>query len=357
MDFSKAFDKVSHNLLTHKLNYYGIQGKTNAWIQGFLSCRTQAVILEGETSGYVPVKSGVPQGSVLGPSLFLFYINDIPVGLNSTIRLFADDTIAYLVIKSNSDCETLQKDLNTLGIWENTWKMAFHPDKCNVMSISRNKNPFVYNYTLHGHILEHVDKAKYLGVTIQSDLKWHSHINNICNKANSTLGFLRRNLNISSTSVKEQAYKSLVRPSLEYACSVWDPYFTEDINKIEKVQRRAARYVTNRHRNTSSVSDMLDHLKWRDLAHRRTEARLVMFYKISYHLVAITKTDRFIQPLRQSRNTHTLSYQIPSCRTQIRQQSFFPRTIKIWNSLPPSIVMSDSIESFKVAVSNYTYSP
>ena len=357
MDFSKAFDKVSHNLLTHKLNYYGIQGKTNAWIQGFLSCRTQAVILEGETSGYVPVKSGVPQGSVLGPSLFLFYINDIPVGLNSTIRLFADDTIAYLVIKSNSDCETLQKDLNTLGIWENTWKMAFHPDKCNVMSISRNKNPFVYNYTLHGHILEHVDKAKYLGVTIQSDLKWHSHINNICNKANSTLGFLRRNLNISSTSVKEQAYKSLVRPSLEYACSVWDPYFTEDINKIEKVQRRAARYVTNRHRNTSSVSDMLDHLKWRDLAHRRTEARLVMFYKISYHLVAITKTDRLIQPLRQSRNTHTLSYQIPSCRTQIRQQSFFPRTIKIWNSLPPSIVMSDSIESFKVAVSNYTYSP
>ena len=132
MDFSKAFDKVSHNLLTHKLNYYGIQGKTNKWIHNFLKSRTQAVVLEGVTSDYVPVQSGVPQGSVLGPSLFLFYINDIPVGLDSTIRLFADDTIAYLTIKSNKDCLTLQKDLDKLGIWENKWKMAFHPDKCNL---------------------------------------------------------------------------------------------------------------------------------------------------------------------------------------------------------------------------------
>ena len=137
MDFSKAFDKVSHNLLTHKLNYYGIQGKTNKWIYNFLKSRTQAVVLEGVTSDYVPVQSGVPQGSVLGPSQFLFYINDIPVGLDSTIRLFADDTIAYLTIKSNKDCLTLQKDLDKLGIWENKWKMAFHSDKCNVLSISK----------------------------------------------------------------------------------------------------------------------------------------------------------------------------------------------------------------------------
>jgi hypothetical protein len=105
--------------------------------------------------------------------------------------------------------------------------------------------------------LESVDKAKYLGITIREDLKWESHINNICGKANKTLDFLRRNLNIGSTSVKEQAYKALVRPSLEYACSVWDPHIKSDIKKIEMVQRRAARYVTNRQRNTSSVGDML----------------------------------------------------------------------------------------------------
>jgi hypothetical protein len=127
--------------------------------------------------------------------------------------------------------------------------------------------------------LESVDKAKYLGVTISDDLKWESHINNICGKANKTLGFLRRNLNIGSTSVKERVYKSLVRPSLEYACSVWDPHLNSDINKIEMVQQRAARYVTNRQHNTSSVGDML-HLEWRCLEDRRRDARLVMMYKI-----------------------------------------------------------------------------
>ena len=109
--------------------------------------------------------------------------------------------------------------------------MALPPDKCNMLSITRNKTPIKYSYTLHGHQLEHADKAKYLGVAIQSDLIWDSHINSITTKANKTLGFLRRNINISSTTVKEQAYKSLVRPSLEYACSVWDPYTKE--NKIQ----------------------------------------------------------------------------------------------------------------------------
>ena len=182
--------------------------------------------------------------------------------------------------------------------------MAFHPDKCNVLSISTNKDPPIYNYTLHGHTLQHVDKAKYLGVTIQSDLKWHSHINNICNKANSTLGFLRRNLNISSTSVKELAYKSLVRPSLEYASSVWDPYLTEDINKLEKIQRKAARYVANRHRNTSSVSDMINNLEWRELANRRTDARLAMLYKIT---ITIPSINPFCLVLQSSLFCHVTS--------------------------------------------------
>jgi len=114
-----------------------------------------------------------------------------------------------------------------------------------------------------------VEKIEYtkgvIRVTISEDLRWESHINNICGKANKTLGFLRRNLNIGSISVKEQAYKSLVRPSLEYACSVWDTHLKSDINKTEMVQRSAARYVTNRQRNTSSVGDILQHLKWRSL--------------------------------------------------------------------------------------------
>ena len=154
--------------------------------------------------------------------------------------------------------------------------------------------PVKHTYTLHGHHLEHADKTKYLGVTIQSDLKWDSHINNITTKANKTLGFLRRFINISSIKVKEQAYKSLVRPSLEYACSVWDPYTKEDITQFEQVQRRTARYVTNCYHNTSSVSYMIGHLNWRSLADGRTDAHLVMLYKITHELVAISKTDILI---------------------------------------------------------------
>jgi hypothetical protein len=146
MDFSKAFDQVSHNLLTHKLHYNGIQGKANTWIHNFLSNRTQAVLLEGEASYYISVMSGVPQDSVLGPSLFLFYIPDIPDGITSTVRLFADDTIAYLTIKTNRNCTTLQNDLDKLSIWEQKWKIAFHADKCNVLSITRNKTPLKYSY-------------------------------------------------------------------------------------------------------------------------------------------------------------------------------------------------------------------
>ena len=125
LDFSKAFDKVSHTKLTQKLNFYCICGQTNGWI-GFLRNRSQAVVVEGEKSDYVSVISGVPQGSVLGPSLFLSYINDISEGLNSTVRLFVDDTIAYLAIKSKRDTRLLQDDLNILADWETRWQMEFH---------------------------------------------------------------------------------------------------------------------------------------------------------------------------------------------------------------------------------------
>ena len=213
MDFSKAFDKVSHSLLLHKLHHYGIRGKTNRWIKSFLSERTQSVVVDGESSPSVDVQSGVPQGSVIGPCLFLFYINDMPLGIESTVRLFADDTIAYLTITSKADHNTLQQDLDKLAQWEVTWKMVFHPDKCQVLTISRKNVTSYYQYTLHGHVLEHVTSAKYLGINITSDLRWGEHIAKVCNKANRTIGFLRRNLNISSTEVKENAYKTLVQDS------------------------------------------------------------------------------------------------------------------------------------------------
>jgi hypothetical protein len=169
MDFSKVFDKISHSLLTHKLDHYGIKGKTNRWIQNFLAERKQVVVVEGEKSDSINVESGVPEGSVFGPSLFLFYINDMPEGICSRVRLFADDTIVYLTITSDTDADYLQEDLEKLAEWEGKWKMAFHPDKCNVLTITRKRKPIVREYQLYGHTLEAVTSTKYLGCTISAD--------------------------------------------------------------------------------------------------------------------------------------------------------------------------------------------
>jgi hypothetical protein len=130
LDFSKAFDKINHSLLIHKLQHYGIIGKSVRWIQNWLANRKQSVVIDGSTSDAVSVDSGVPQGSVLGLGLFLYYINDLQSRLTSTVRLFADDTIAYLTISNNNNAETLQKDLDKLV---NEWCMKFHPDKCTVL--------------------------------------------------------------------------------------------------------------------------------------------------------------------------------------------------------------------------------
>jgi len=293
----------------------------------------------------------VPQGSVLGPSLLLFYINDISVGTNSTIRLFADDTIAYLTtVSSPLDCSHLQKDLDRLVLWEEKWKMAFHPDKCSVLRITRKQQPLIHDYTLYGQILKSVTSVKYLGFTVNNRLDWGEHTSNICSKANQTLVFLRSNLHIGSTKIKEQAYKSLVRPLCEYACPVWDPYEKTDINAVEMIQRRAARYVRNNYRNRSSVGAMLLDLGWQSLEERRYEARLYLLYKIYHGMVAVDGEKYLIPPRRFSRNMHRNSFQLPSTTSLYRKESFFPRTIRDWNNLPSDVASAPTLESFKAQV-------
>ena len=352
MDFSKAFDKVCHSLLLHKLDHYGIRGKVNKWIASFLANRSQSVVVDGENSTFIDVESGVPQGSVLGPSLFLFYINDMPEGIKSTVRLFADDTISYLIIACDQDTNELQEDLDKLAKWETNWKMSFHPDKCNVLTISKKKNTIEKPYILHGHTLTSVKSAKYLGCTLTSDLNWGEHISNICGKANRTIGFLKRNLNIGASSVKQNAYKSLVRPILEYASSVWDPYHQTEINRLEMVQRRAARYISSSYGRGVSVDAIIKQLKWKPLTKRRKEARLSMFYKIVNEKVAISKEGRLLPPKRLTRNMHERSFQIPSSTNDYRKYSFFPRTIRDWNALPPGVATIKSLEAFKASVAS-----
>jgi hypothetical protein len=174
--------------------------------------------------------------------------------------------------------------------------MEFHPDECNVLTISQKANPIKFEYELHGQTLKSVNTAKYLGCLITSDLCWTKYINSICGKANKTLEFLHRNLNIGSTTTKQNAYDSLVRPIVEYASTVWDPYTQKDIHTLEMVQRRGTRYVCSKLENRSSVDTMLDTLKWKTLQCRRKEARLNMLYKIQNKEVAISTENKLIPP-------------------------------------------------------------
>ncbi len=309
MDFAKAFDKVPHKRLLYKLEYYGIKSNTLKWIGDFLHDRTQTVNLDGEQSDKIAVTSGVPQGTVLGPILFLIYINDFPEYLqHSTLRLFADDSIIYRNIKNEQDACKLQQDLDAAAKWEKDWLMSFHPDKCSILRVTTKRNPVVHDYILHGHTLTTETATKYLGITIQSDLKWNQHIDNITSNASRQLNFLKRNLKVTSETIKERAYKSLVRPKLEYSSCVWDPHNKNQINQIEMVQRRAARYTCKSYHNTSSVSDMLQHLQWPTLRLRRIQTRLIVFYKVIHHHLAIYPTDLLIPSDTRTRNKHSYHF-------------------------------------------------
>ena len=195
LDFSKAFDKVPHHSavslitpgrhrLLEKLRYYGVRGYLNDWVADFLKDRQQEVVLEETHSISTQVTSGVPHGTVLGPLLFLFYINDMPEGIDSSLRLFADDSLLYSIIRTHDDQTILEEDLRKLEEWEHKWQMQFSADKCKVLWITNKKNPFVCNYSVY---LQTVKQAKYLGATISSDLSWNPHVDNTVKKATNSI--------------------------------------------------------------------------------------------------------------------------------------------------------------------------
>ena len=351
LDFSKAFDTVPHRKLLHKLNHYGIDGKVNNWIKAFLMDRQQQVMVEGEFSDSCSVDSGVPQGTVLGPLLFLCHINDLPNCVKSTVRLFADDCLLYRTIRTIQDQIQLQNDLKSLEEWASLWGMRFNATKCYLMSIHRSQKPLTYMYTLDNHILEKVTNNPYLGVILSEDLKWATHINKICNKANSTLGFIRRNLKNCDKSFKETAYISLVRSVLDYSSTVWDPHLNKDINRIENIQRKAARFVKSDYKQTSSVTSMMDELGWKPLHERRREQRLTLLFKIVNDLVAIPADHHIRYNNRTSRNRHSKQLKVESANSDIYKNSFFPRTIIDWNNLPQSAIDCDTVENFKRTIS------
>ena len=350
LDFSKAFDRVPHQRLLTKIHHYGIRGQTFKWIADFLSDRKQQVVVDGAVSDQAPVVSGVPQGTVLGPLLFLLFINDLPDNLECKTRLFADDCIVYQELRPKSalnDQAKLQRDLDRLAEWEKRWGMDFHPEKCNILSVTRLKQPYTFRYKLKGHVLENSTTTKYLGVNLTSNLCWSTHIDKSTKKANSVLGFIKRNIRTKNRDTKATAFKTLVRPHLEYCSSVWNPHTEKDKKKIEMVQRRAARYVLNDYNTTSSVSAMLEELGWETLESRRQKLQLTLFFKIVNNLVDIPAANYLTSAPSSLRANHKLKFRHLSSKTDSLKFSFFPRTIPIWNSLPASVAEASDLASFK----------
>ena len=360
LDFAKAFDKVSHKSLLAKLSNYGVDGHTLMWIEDFLHARTQVVVVDGEESDVAPVTSGVPQGTVLGPALFLVYINDLPEGLECTPRLFADDCLLYRVINSKADTDAIQRDLLRLESWERQWSMEFAEEKCQVLTITRKlkRNIVIRNYEIHNHILDRVNSAAYLGIILDSKLTFNQHINSICKKANSTRQFLRRTLSRCDRGVQSTAYKTFVRPIVEYSCSVWDPHHgnvgnASQADQLEAVQNKAARSIYNNWDYEASVSHMRRNLEWETLQARRAHARLCLYHKVKYSLVAIPL---YLFPTYSTTTTMTTrgavtKLVIPRTGTLAYRRTFMIAAPLMWNKLLPHITHEPDPEIFRGLIS------
>ena len=202
------------------------------------------MVINGHESNWLEITSGVPQGCILGPLIFLMYINDLPSCVSSNIDLFADDSVLHRQIVTWNDGIQFQESLDQVGEWCNTSLVQLESEKCRILHVTRQKSPLIYEYSLDGTSLESVDHHKHLGVWLQSSLTWEYQISSICGKANRVLGLIRRTFGYKNPAGVEIAFKSLVRPILEYCCKVWNPHLVKHTNLIERIQRRATRLIS-----------------------------------------------------------------------------------------------------------------
>lgn len=337
LDFAKAFDTVPHQRLLIKLKNCGIRGKALNWIRTFLSERRQRVILRNGVSSWKNVLSGVPQGSILGPLLFLIYVNDMPDGVKTTAKMFADDTKVYNDIKIVNDCELLQEDLNSLSHWSKKWLLCFNETKCVVLKI---KMSILYMYTLNGHVLEQVSSQKDLGITIHESLKPSEHIGNIVKRANQRAGLIRRCFTDLTKEKVTILYISLIRPILEYASTVWNPQLKKDIDLLEYTQRRCLRLS----KEAVTLPDLEDRRLFNDLCE---------VYKYTHDLYKNGLTDMFCFSENLHLRGHSLRLRKSFSRTSTRKSFFSERVINEWNSLPEKIVSAPTPACFKERLKTY----
>ena len=345
IDFSRAFDSVVHSKLYLKLNSLGISGNLLDWIHAFLTNRLQAVRVANSTSSVRPVLSGVPQGTVLGPILFLIYINDIVdiFGRDLTVKLYADDIKMYTAICDIASITELQLGLDQLSNWADEWQLSIALNKCSVLHVGKN-NP-IHVYSLRAELLQGASEAIDLGVIIDDKLRFTSHYASIAKKAHQRASLILRCFKCRDPVLLTKAYLVYVRPLLEYCSPVWAPVYIKDIALLESVQRRFTKRI-------SGMSDLnylqrLKTLNLETLEARRLKTDLLTMFKILNNLIAINFQDFFSMSTVVNTRGHRFKLIKPVCKNNTRLFSFSCRRIDCWNSLPDHVIYCDSIYSFK----------
>ncbi len=351
LDISKAFDRVWHPGLLFKLRQFGITGSLYECLASYLSNRNQKVVIGGEESSIQTTNAGVPQGSILGPLLFLIFINDIVSVVENPMFLFADDSsLMNAFININTALPSINRDLQHLTSWAQTWRVTFNPQKTVFMIISKKSNPPTPALYMDNVKLKQVDQECYLGMVITKNLSWKSHINKLIAKAFKRIGLLfRLKTNRLPRAALSNYYITFIRPVLEYGSVVFDNCTAHECHLLEQVQRRAAVLCTGAFKR-SNYKLLLEDLGWDSLQNRRKTAKLTLMYKILHDLTPRYLKD-LIPPQVQTATAYTLrnrnNYRLPSYRTQCMNKSFIPATIQQWNVTDTLIQNCNTLCTFK----------
>lgn len=326
-----------------------------------MSSRQQRVVLDGIASSWIKVTSGVPQGSILGPLLFLIYINDLPDVLTfGTPLLFADDAKVFANVNSVNDCQAIQNDIDALCDWCAKWRLDINETKCKVLSVTKRQNPVVFEYHINGTPIDKVDTFKDLGIYIQSNVSWNIQVKTITAKAYRMMGLIKRTVGFHAPlKVKLQLYTTLVRSQLEYCTQSWNSLTKGNKVKLERVQRAATRFILN-YPNMSYVQRLVK-LNLLPLSIRRDILDLKFFYKCMNNNIDID-INNFVTFVcnstitRHTRNSCDPSLlRIPLCRTNTFSNSYFNRIVHSWNKLPIHVRSSLTINIFTRSLKKYCY--
>lgn len=337
-DFAKAFDKICHSTLLYKLWRLGIHGDLFRWIKSYVEFRTQAVVLSGYTSQYKVVTSGVPQGSHLGPLLFVLYINDITDYIkHSKVLLYADDAKIFKIIKDVSDCDLLQEDLSNLERYCTDNNIFLNNKKCSIITFSRKKKNIGHNYTISNKVLNRVTQIRDLGVIMDSKLSFIPHIENVVTKSFKQLGFiLRVGKPFKNSFSYITLYNSYVRSRLEFACAVWKPFHAVHINRIERLQKKFVKTLDFRTgQNYVDYHSSLQYHKIQSLQDRRDCVDSVLLYKILNSKLEIPSLLQQINikvpRARQRKCRKKELFAVPFSRTCYARNMFIRRACRLYN--------------------------